>query len=192
MKILVLDNYDSFTYNLVHLLKELGNFKNLDVYRNDKISLEGVAKYDKILISPGPGLPSESGIMMDLIKRYASLKSILGICLGHQGICEVFGAKLFNMKEVVHGQSTLTKITDKEEPLFKNVPSELMTGRYHSWNVVENSIPKDFRITAKSEDGVVMGVSHKKFSLKGLQFHPESILTEHGRTIMANWLNLPD
>ena len=96
------------------------------------------------------------------------------------------------MKEVVHGQSTLTKITDKEEPLFKNVPSELMTGRYHSWNVVENSIPKDFRITAKSEDGVVMGVSHKKFSLKGLQFHPESILTEHGRTIMANWLNLPD
>ena len=123
MKILVLDNYDSFTYNLVHLVKELGNFKNLDVYRNDKISLDEVAKYDKILISPGPGLPSESGIMMDLIKRYASLKSILGICLGHQGICEVFGAKLFNMKEVVHGQSTLTKITDKEEPLFKNVPS---------------------------------------------------------------------
>ena len=174
MKILVLDNYDSFTYNLVHLVKELGNFKNLDVYRNDKISLDEVAKYDKILISPGPGLPSESGIMMDLIKRYASPKSILGICLGHQGICEVFGAKLFNMKEVVHGQSTLTKITDKEEPLFKNVPSELMTGRYHSWSVVENSIPKDFRITAKSEDGVVMGVSHKKFSLKGLQFHPES------------------
>ena len=160
MKILVLDNYDSFTYNLVHLVKELGNFKNLDVYRNDKISLDGVAKYDKILISPGPGLPSESGIMMDLIKRYASLKSILGICLGHQGICEVFGAKLFNMKEVVHGQSTLTKITDKEEPLFENVPSELMTGRYHSWNVVENSIPKDFRL--RLQKVCCMGVSFKK------------------------------
>ncbi len=192
IKILVLDNYDSFTYNLVHLVKELGFGENLDVCRNDKIALAEVSKYSKILISPGPGLPNESGIMMELIQKYAPQKSILGICLGHQGICESFGAKLFNMKEVVHGQSKFTEITDKDELLFKDLPTKFMTGRYHSWSVLENSIPENLQITAKSEDGIVMGVSHKKFSLKGLQFHPESILTEHGKTIINNWLNLTD
>ena len=187
MKILVFDNYDSFTYNLVHLIRELG-YNNLEVHRNNKITLEAVKKYDKILISPGAGIPKEAGIMLDLIQQYAESKSILGICLGHQGICEVFGAELFNMKIVTHGLSLPTKIISPKELLFQGLPKEFLTGRYHSWSVIEKSIPKKLKITAMSDDGNVMGVSHKKYDVKGLQFHPESILTEYGKNILSNWL----
>lgn len=187
MKILVLDNYDSFTYNLVHLIRELG-YKDLEIYRNDQIKLQEVIKYDKILLSPGPGLPSESGIMLDLIQNFAAKKSILGICLGYQGICEVYGAKLFNMNPVAHGLSIPTFITNKKESLFYGLPKKFSTGRYHSWSVAKDSIPESLIITAISEDGKVMGVSHKTYDIKGLQFHPESILTEHGKKIMENWL----
>ncbi len=188
MKILVLDNYDSFVYNLVHLIRELG-YDNLEVHRNDQILLKEVAQYDKILLSPGPGLPHESGIMLDLIRNYAAQKNILGICLGHQGICEVFGARLFNMEIVTHGLSILTKITQKTEPLFAGIPSKILTGRYHSWSVAKDSIPPELTITAMSQDSQVMGVSHNTLAVKGLQFHPESILTEHGKMIMHNWLS---
>lgn len=189
MKILVLDNYDSFTYNLVHLLRELG-CQDLEVHRNDKIMLTQIQKYHKILLSPGPGIPKEAGIMLNLIREYAPTKSILGICLGHQGICEVFGAKIFNMKLVTHGLSIATKIVNKNEPLFAGLPDEFSTGRYHSWSVNKDSIPKDLEVTAFSKDGEIMGVSHQKFDVKGLQFHPESILTEHGKQILHNWLTL--
>lgn len=188
MKILVLDNYDSFTYNLVHLIRVLG-FENYEVYRNDKIDLEKINKYDKILLSPGPGLPNESGIMMDLIKNYSSNKSILGVCLGHQAICESFGGKLINMQEVAHGLSKKVTILN-QTGLFASIPKEIMAARYHSWVVTKESIINTFEITALGEDNLVMGVRHKKYDLLGVQFHPESILTQHGKTIISNWLKL--
>jgi anthranilate synthase component 2 len=189
MKILVLDNYDSFTYNLVHLLKELGVGNDIEVHRNDKITLEEVGKFDKILLSPGPGLPSEAGIMPELIKKYASSKSILGICLGHQGISEIFGAKLENMKEVLHGVATKAFIQNQQEKLFRNIPSEIKTCRYHSWTVVPESVPDHIlEVTAIDEYGKVMAIRHRDYDVKGLQFHPESILTEHGKEMIKNWL----
>lgn len=187
MKILVLDNYDSFTYNLVYILRELHD--RVVVVRNDKITLEAVADYDKILLSPGPGIPSEAGIMQDLVREYATSKSILGICLGHQGIGEAFGGTLENMTDVLHGISDQNIITDPSERLFKGLPTQFNVGRYHSWTVVRETVPDTMTITAVDEKGRVMGLSHKKFDVRGLQFHPESVLTEHGKEMMQNWLN---
>ncbi len=188
MKILVLDNYDSFTYNLVHIIKELGYGEQMDVIRNDKISLEDVGKYDKILLSPGPGIPEEAGIMMDVIKKYAPEKSILGVCLGHQGIAEAFEAKLYNMPTVLHGYADKVMLQDKDEYLFENVPQEFNVCRYHSWAVEANSVKGDLIVTALDPHGEVMGLRHKTFDVHGVQFHPESILTEHGKQIIKNWL----
>ena len=188
MKILVLDNYDSFTYNLVHIIKELGYGSQLDVIRNDKISIDEVASYDKILLSPGPGIPEEAGIMMDVIKRYAPSKSILGICLGHQGIAEAFGAKLYNMPLVLHGYGDQVFIEDTEDYLFQNVPSTFGVCRYHSWAVLADSVGEDLVVTARDIKGEVMGLRHRQYDVKGLQFHPESILTEHGKAMIKHWL----
>lgn len=188
MRILVLDNYDSFTYNLVHLIRELGYSKDMDVFRNDKISLEEVDHYDKILLSPGPGIPEEAGIMPQVIKKYAPTKSILGVCLGHQGIGEAFGARLLNMPEVIHGIAQKAIITVPDESLFEEVPRSLMVCRYHSWTVIPDDLPEDLEITAVDEKGNIMALRHKKYDVRGVQFHPESILTEHGKTIISNWL----
>lgn len=190
MKILVLDNYDSFTYNLVHIIRELGYAPSMDIFRNDKIELGEVDKYDKILLSPGPGIPSEAGILLELVKQYGQTKSILGICLGHQGIAEVYGAELYNMPEVLHGVGTKISISQDHDPLFKDVPKDFMACRYHSWAVVPDTVQNDLHITALDDNGVVMGISHKQFDVKGLQFHPESVLTEHGKKMIANWLNM--
>ena len=189
MKILVLDNYDSFTYNLVHYLKELGYEQNIDVYRNDQISLEDVAAYDKILLSPGPGIPDEAGIMPDLIKQYGPTKSILGVCLGHQGIAEAYGAKLYNMSEVLHGVSSQVKVTKDTERLFRDIPGEYRICHYHSWNVDKDQLGDEIEVTALDEFGEVMAISHKTYDIKGVQFHPESIMKEHGHQLLKNWIN---
>ena len=189
MKILVLDNYDSFTYNLVHYLKELGYEQNIDVYRNDQISLEAVEAYDKILLSPGPGIPDEAGIMPQLIKQYGPTKSILGVCLGHQGIAEAYGAKLYNMAEVLHGVSSQVKVTMESERLFKDIPGEYRICHYHSWNVDKDNLGDEIEVTALDEFGEVMAISHKTYDIKGVQFHPESIMTEHGHQLLKNWIN---
>ena len=186
MKILVLDNYDSFTYNLVHIIRELGYA--MDIFRNDKIGVEDVAKYDKILLSPGPGVPDEAGIMKNLIREYGASKSILGICLGHQGIGEVYGAKLFNIPKVLHGVTSETEIKDENEYLFKNIPNRFQATHYHSWAVVPETIEGDLRVTAVNDEGLVMGLSHVRYDVKGLQFHPESIMTPEGPKMIANWL----
>jgi anthranilate synthase component 2 len=188
MKILVLDNYDSFTYNLVYILRELHD--DVEVHRNDKITLEEVAQYDKILLSPGPGIPSEAGIMQDLIRTYAPTKSIMGVCLGHQGIGEVFGASLNNMTDVLHGISDKAIITDPSEPLFQGLPSSFQVGRYHSWTVVGDTVPDTMTITAVDESGQVMGLHHNTYDVRGVQFHPESVLTEHGKQMLQNWLSI--
>lgn len=187
MKILVLDNYDSFTYNLVHLIRENGYV--VDIFRNDKISLEDVARYDKILLSPGPGIPDEAGIMKQVVREYGPSKSILGICLGHQGIAEVYGASLFNIPKVLHGVTSLTEITDQDEYLFKNVPSQFQATHYHSWAVLPESIPSVLKVTAVNDEGMIMGLRHQKYDVKGLQFHPESIMTPEGPKMIKNWLN---
>jgi anthranilate synthase component 2 len=186
MKVLVLDNYDSFTYNLVYILRELGYRPN--VVRNNKIALNDVAQYDKILLSPGPGLPSEAGIMQELVQEYGPTKSILGICLGHQGIGEVYGATLENLGDVLHGVAHRTTITDRSESLFTDIPDQLTVGRYHSWTVVPESMPADLRTTAIDEHGRVMALAHRRFDVRGLQFHPESVLTENGVKMIQNWL----
>ncbi|HLK97164.1 MAG TPA: aminodeoxychorismate/anthranilate synthase component II [Hymenobacter sp.] len=186
MKVLVLDNYDSFTYNLVYILRELGYRPN--VVRNNKIALNDVAQYDKILLSPGPGLPSEAGIMQELVQEYGPTKSILGICLGHQGIGEVYGATLENLGDVLHGVAHRTTITDRSESLFTDIPDQLTVGRYHSWTVVPESMPADLRTTAVDEHGRVMALAHRRFDVRGLQFHPESVLTENGVKMIQNWL----
>jgi anthranilate synthase component II len=186
MKILVLDNYDSFTYNLVHIIRELGY--TMDIFRNDKISVEAVKKYDKILLSPGPGIPDEAGIMKDVIRTYGPSKSILGICLGHQGIGEVYGAKLFNIPKVLHGVASETEVKDKSESLFKNISGRFQATHYHSWAVVPESIPADLKVTATNDEGLVMGLAHVRYDVKGLQFHPESIMTPEGPKMIANWL----
>ena len=189
MKILVLDNYDSFTYNLVHIIRELGYDNQMDIFRNDKISLEAVNQYDKILLSPGPGIPSEAGIMMDLIKTYAPSKSILGICLGHQGIAEAFHAQLYNMPTVLHGIANRNLLEPGHgEYMFEGLPNSFMACRYHSWAVQPDSVPDELIITARDEKGEVMGLRHREYDVKGLQFHPESVLTEHGIRMLSNWL----
>lgn len=188
-KILVIDNYDSFTYNLVHYIMQLTHVKP-DVFRNDTIDIDEVQHYDKILISPGPGIPVEAGICLDLIRTYASEKSILGICLGHQAIGEAFGGTLTNLPEVFHGMATPIHITGSDEPLFAGIPPQISGGRYHSWVVNRSTLPACFKITCEDEKGMIMGISHTRFDVRGLQFHPESVLTEHGLEIIGNWLSL--
>ena len=188
MRILVLDNYDSFTYNLVHIIREFGYGHCMDVFRNDKISLKEVDKYDKILLSPGPGIPSEAGVLLDLIQQYGPSKNILGICLGHQAIGEVYGAKLYNMTEVLHGVGTSVTLKLKEDYLFRNVPERFLVCRYHSWAVDGKTVNGKLEINALDDEGIVMGLSHKDYKVRGLQFHPESILTENGKQLIKNWL----
>jgi anthranilate synthase component 2 len=188
MKILVFDNYDSFTYNLVHIIRELGYEDGMDIFRNDKIDLEDIELYDKILLSPGPGVPKDAGIMEQLIERYAPTKSIFGVCLGHQGIAEVFDAELYNMPIVLHGVTTSAKIITREDYLFEGVPELLNVCRYHSWAVVSDTVNGNLEITAVDEFGVIMGIRHKEYDVRGLQFHPEAYLTEYGIKMVENWL----
>lgn len=186
MKILVLDNYDSFVYNLVYILKDLGG--EVDVIRNDKIAVEEVKKYDKILLSPGPGIPEEAGIMMDLLAEYKTTKSIFGVCLGHQAIAEAFGSKLQNMDEVLHGVTSKCIVKDENESLFIGLPQSFEVCRYHSWTVLPDTMPTDLKITAIDEKGNVLGESHQKYDVRGVQFHPEAYLTEHGVKMVENWM----
>lgn len=185
-KILVIDNYDSFTFNLVHLLNETGH--TATVWRNDKFTIENVESFDKILLSPGPGIPSEAGLLLEVIRTYAPTKSILGICLGMQAIGEVFGGELYNLTRPVHGRATTIKITDPKETLFNNCPVEFKVGRYHSWAVKSDSVPASLMVTSTDADGVIMALKHLEYDVKGVQFHPESILTENGKQMIANWL----
>lgn len=186
MNILVVDNYDSFTYNLVNYIEKVSN-ATVHVYRNDKISLKEIQKYDKIVLSPGPGVPSESGILLDLIREYAPTKSILGVCLGLQAIGEVFGGKLINLDTVFHGVATPIKII-KNDILFKGIPETFKAGRYHSWVIDAKTFPSELAITALDESGYIMALHHKKYNLRGVQFHPESILTEYGEQMIKNWI----
>jgi anthranilate synthase component 2 len=188
-KILVLDNYDSFTYNLVHLLATIGA-RRVDVVRNDKLTVQEAAAYERIILSPGPGLPSEAGIMPALVRELAAHTPILGVCLGHQCIGEVFGATLENLAEPVHGKATLTEICDSEEKLFTAVPRSVKTGRYHSWVVKREGLPSALVITAVDPQGRIMALRHRELNVRGVQFHPESVLTEHGETMLKNWLAL--
>lgn len=186
MKCLLFDNYDSFTYNLYHILLELG--VDTDVYRNDKISLEEVAVYDKIVLSPGPGIPSEAGLLLPLIERYAPVKSILGVCLGEQAIGEVFGAKLLNLEEVYHGVCSDIRVV-ANDPLFKGLGTWFRAARYHSWVVSEDAFPECLEVTAvDAEAGRIMGIRHRRYDVRGVQFHPESILTPQGKKMIENWM----
>ncbi|MEM9931488.1 MAG: aminodeoxychorismate/anthranilate synthase component II [Bacteroidota bacterium] len=187
MKILILDNYDSFTYNLVQYIEEETG-QEVDVYRNDEISLEAVDQYDLIVLSPGPGVPSEAGIMPELIKRYATEKAILGVCLGHQAIGEAFGGKLINLDQVHHGIETEMTRTKTDDVLFANVPEVFNAGRYHSWVIDPETLPAELEITATGEYGGIMALQHKDYPVYGVQFHPESIMTEHGRLMIRNVL----
>ena len=187
MRILVLDNYDSFTYNLVQYVQEIIGEK-VDVFRNDKIELAAVAEYDKIILSPGPGLPKDAGIMPDLIKEYAPTKEILGVCLGHQAIGETFGGSLKNIAKVYHGVATPIKVTDGNSLLFRGLAAELEVGRYHSWIVEKHNLPEDLQITASDEFGAIMAMKHRTYQVYGVQFHPESILTPHGKSMLRNFL----
>ncbi|WP_185869802.1 anthranilate synthase component II [Blattabacterium cuenoti] len=188
-KILILDNYDSFTYNLVHAVKKLT--KNpIKVSRNNEIKLSDIEKYNKIILSPGPGIPDEAHILKPLIKTFASTKSIFGVCLGQQAIGEVFGATLLNTKEVYHGITSLVKIVDTKEILFKKLPKEIKVGRYHSWIISPHNFPNDLKITAIGDKGEIMALRHKYYDVRGVQFHPESILTPYGEKIIGNWLNV--
>jgi len=204
MKILVFDNYDSFTYNLVHLVKKIVK-DQLDVYRNDQIPLEKVKEYDKIILSPGPGVPQEAGLLLPLIKEYAQSKSILGVCLGHQAIGQAFGGSLINLTTVYHGVSTPVKVVKREtsnvkdvsrltsylsHDLFKNLPDEIEVGRYHSWIVSDEDFPKELEVTARDDNGYIMALQHKTYDVQGVQFHPESVLTPDGETILRNWLRV--
>lgn len=189
MKILVFDNYDSFTYNLVHLVEKIINGK-VTVVRNDEIKLEEIDQYDKIILSPGPGIPVEAGLLLPLIKQYAPTKSIFGVCLGQQAIGEAFGAKLTNLKEVYHGIATPVQVISRSGRIFKDLPDELEVGRYHSWVVDESTLPAELEVTARDEHGYIMALQHKKFDVSGVQFHPESVLTPQGEQILRNWLAL--
>jgi len=191
MKILVLDNYDSFTYNLVHIIRELGYGSQLEIYRNDKITLDEVDRFDKILLSPGPGIPLEAGIMPELIQRYFDKKSILGVCLGHQAIAEAFGGKIYNLSDVFHGIAEEIEIINKHDYLFNQIPNTLMACRYHSWAVENEFLPDELEITALDKRNIIMAMQHKKYDVRGVQFHPESIMTEHGKKMIENWLTHP-
>ena len=187
MKILLLDNYDSFTYNLLHVVKEL-RATDIEVAHNDQIDLDEVERFDKIILSPGPGIPEEAGLLLPVIKRYAPTKSILGVCLGHQAIGEAFGAHLENLKEVYHGVQTPISILQKEV-LFEGLGKEIPVGRYQSWVVSREGFPECLEITAESREGQIMALCHKTYNVHGIQFHPESVLTPQGKEIIKNFLN---
>ncbi len=184
--VLVIDNYDSFTYNLVHLINELGF--EADVWRNDKFDLADVNKYDKILLSPGPGIPEEAGLLLEVIKAYAPSKSILGICLGQQAIAEAFGGSLLNLGRPMHGIATPITVLDKEELTFKDCPAIIEVGRYHSWVVNTVDLPECLIVTSTDKDGQIMSLRHQTLDVRGVQFHPESVLTPSGKQMMKNWL----
>ena len=186
MKILVIDSYDSFVYNLVHYLEELDC--EVTVVRNDRFHIDDVAGYDKILLSPGPGIPDEAGLLKDVIKKYATTIPILGVCLGQQAIGEVFGGKLENLSEVFHGVATKATILVKDEPLFKNLEDEIEIGRYHSWVVSKENFPPMLEITSVDENGQIMSLRHREYDVRGVQFHPESVLTPNGKEIIKNWV----
>jgi len=186
-KILIIDNYDSFTYNLVHLVNELG--LECEVWRNDQFAIEDVEAFDKIILSPGPGIPSEAGLLLDVIAKYAPTKSIFGVCLGQQAIAEVFGGSLYNLNQPMHGIATPIKVTDGDEELFAGLPDSFKVGRYHSWVVSGNDLPDSLQVTAIDEaDNSIMALKHKQYDVRGVQFHPESILTDYGKEMMQNWL----
>ena len=185
-KIVVIDNYDSFTYNLVHYLEDLNS--EVTVYRNDEFELEELDKFDKILLSPGPGIPDEAGLLKQVIQQYASRKSILGICLGQQAIGEVFGGSLINLEKVFHGIATKVKVTVTDETLFDTLPEKFEVGRYHSWVINQEDFPETLEVTSVDENGQIMSIRHKTLDVKGVQFHPESVLTPHGKIILKNWL----
>ncbi len=188
-KILVIDNYDSFTYNLVHILRELGFGDQMRIARNDQFELDEVDEYDHLLLSPGPGLPKDAGLMPQVIERYASTKNILGVCLGHQGIGESFGAQLFNLPQVYHGMVTPITI-EGDDQLFKDLPSTFNVCRYHSWVIEQGSLPDSMEVTSTAENGNIMSLKHKEYNVRGVQFHPESIMTDHGKALMQNWLDI--
>ena len=210
MRILVFDNYDSFTYNLVHLVERIMR-QEVDVYRNDQIALEKVKEYDRIILSPGPGVPEEAGLLLPLVKEYASSKSILGVCLGHQAIGEAFGGKLVNLSEVYHGVATPVRIVSRESSpdsyrdvngksdssltsngsrdIFEGLPEIFEAGRYHSWIVSDENFPNELEVTARDENNFIMALHHKTYNVQGVQFHPESVLTPMGEAILRNWLD---
>ncbi len=187
MKIVIIDNYDSFTYNLSHLVKQLG--AEVTVYRNDQFELPQLEAFDKIILSPGPGIPSEAGLLLDVIKTYAGRKPILGVCLGHQAIGEAFGGRLENLSEVFHGVATPCRILNHQD-LFAGLPDTITVGRYHSWVVSHHSLPDCLEILAESDEGQIMALKHKCFDIFGIQFHPESVLTPNGSTLITNWLQM--
>jgi len=188
MKIAVIDNYDSFTYNLVHAIRKISG-SQVDVFRNDEADLRLLEEYDKIVLSPGPGLPSESGLLLEVIKKFAPVKSLLGVCLGHQAIGEYFGGRLVNMERVIHGMATPVRLTGCKTSIFAGLPDEFEAGRYHSWIVERDSLPGCLEITSLDEEGRIMSMKHKEYDVEGLQFHPESVLTPLGEKIIENWLN---
>ena len=188
MKILVLDNYDSFTYNLVQYIERVVK-EPVDVRRNDQISLEEISSYDKILISPGPGIPVEAGITLDLIRKHGATKSILGVCLGHQAIAEAFGGSITNLSTVYHGVMGQMKQTKAGDYLFEGVPTEFDAGRYHSWVVEPDAFPSQLEVTVENDEGYIMALRHREYDVRGVQFHPESVLTEYGGRMILNWVN---
>lgn len=187
MKVLVFDNYDSFTYNLVQIVEQILGEK-MDVFRNDEIPLEDIEQYDKIILSPGPGIPEEAGILLDLIKKYAPTKSIFGVCLGQQAIAETFGGSLINLSEIYHGVATEAQQV-KEHKIFRNLPETLEVGRYHSWAVNPEDFPEELEITSVDTNGMIMSLKHKTYDVHAVQYHPESILTPFGKDILINFLN---
>lgn len=191
MRILVFDNYDSFTYNLVHLVEKITHTR-VEVYRNDQLALEKVKGYDKIILSPGPGIPEEAGLLLPLIREYAASKPILGVCLGHQAIGEAFGGKLVNLSTVYHGVATEIAVVSRESlavsPLFSGLPARIEVGRYHSWIVSEEGFPEELEVTARDDNNYIMALQHRTFDVQGVQFHPESVLTPEGEKIIRNWL----
>ncbi|MDI9310261.1 MAG: aminodeoxychorismate/anthranilate synthase component II [Limnohabitans sp.] len=187
MKIIVIDNYDSFTYNLVHYLEDFNC--EVTVYRNDEFELAELEKFDKILLSPGPGIPSEAGLLKQVIEKYASTKSILGVCLGQQAIGEVFGGQLTNLEKVYHGVATKVKLTNPDEVLFRDLPAEFEVGRYHSWVVANENFPAVLEVTSVDSNGQIMSLKHKSYDVRGVQYHPESVLTPLGKKILENWVS---
>lgn len=184
-RVVIIDNYDSFTYNLAHLVKQLG--AKVEVFRNDQFTLNQLERFTKIILSPGPGIPEEAGLLMDVIRTYAGRKPMLGVCLGHQAIAEVFGGKLVNLKEVYHGIAT-EGTQFGNDPIFSGLPKRIVMGRYHSWVVDRAGFPDCLEVTAMSDDGQIMALRHRNYNIHGIQFHPESVLTPEGATIVRNWL----
>ena len=188
MKILILDNYDSFTYNLVHMVEKItGNFPS--VFRNNEISIEEVNYYDMIMLSPGPGIPDEAGILKEVIKTYAGIKPIFGVCLGLQAITEVFGGKIINLEDVFHGVATEMTVTDPSATLFKEVSKNFLAARYHSWAATDEGFPQELKVTARDEEGLIQAIEHSIFPISAVQFHPESILTDVGEQLVTNFIN---